>query len=1035
MKCPKCKANNPDKKTYCSECGAKLTPQEEIFSSRAATLQAPKEELSIGSTFAERYQVIEELGKGGMGRVYKVVDTKIKEKIALKLLNPKVAADESTIERFRNELKFARKISHRNVCRMYDFSEEKGTPYITMEYVSGEDLKSTIRRVGQLSAGKAIFIARQVCEGLTEAHRLGVVHRDLKPRNIMIDKEGNARIMDFGIARSIKTKGITDEGVIVGTPEYMSPEQVEGKKVDHRSDIYSLGIILYEMLTGRVPFDGDTPISIAVKQKTEPAPDPRKINANIPEDLSHLILKCMEKNNENRYQSAEELLADLSKIEKGIPATEKVLPKRRTTTSKEITVTFSLKKLFIPALVFIAIIIIGIILWRFLPRKEAVSIKTGKPSIAVMYFKNNTGDKSLDHWSSALSDLLIADLSQSKYLRVLSGERLFNILRKMDLLEQKTYSSEELKEVAAQGRIDRILLGNYLKAGDTFRINVVLQDAATGELIGSEMVEGVGEENIFHMVDELTRRIKAKFKLSTEQMASDIDKDVSKITTSSPEAYKYYSEGRRYHEQGIFRKSIQLMEKAVAIDPEFAMAYRSMAVSYGNMGYSAEKKKYLQYALKLTDRVSDRERYTIQGDFYATSEKTYDKSIEAYEKLLQLYPDDLTGNNNLGMLYLYIEEWDKAIERCEVCIQNKDKSYFGYNNQAQAYAAKGLYDKAEEVLQYYLNNVSDDNNIRRYLAVNFLIQGKYDLALAEMDKAISLDPTRNINFAQKGEIYQLKGDFITAEQEYQKLLQGKEQIAQLFGRGCLIDLYLLQGRFMKAESQAKQGIELAEKMGDKFWKSLFQQTLANIYLNSGKLEQALQECNKGFDNAMEAEDQSSKRWALNLRGYIYLEMKSMDQALKTAEELRQLVEEGMSKKEIRLYYDLMGMLELKRKNFSKAIEYFKKAITLLPFQSSLVFDYHAAFINSLALAYNQAGDLEKARVEYERIISLTTGRIHQGDIYAKSYYMLGKIYQQKGWEEKAVENYEKFLTLWKDADPGISELADAKKQLAALRNH
>ena len=173
--------------------------------------------------------------------------------MALKLLNPEIAADEKAIERFRNELKYARKISHRNVCRMFDLSEEEGTQYITMEYVPGEDLKGTIRRVGQLSVGKAISISKQVCEGLAEAHRLGVVHRDLKPQNIMVDREGNARIMDFGIARSIKTKGITGTGVMIGTPDYMSPEQVEGKEVDHRSDIYALGVILYEMVTKLLP--------------------------------------------------------------------------------------------------------------------------------------------------------------------------------------------------------------------------------------------------------------------------------------------------------------------------------------------------------------------------------------------------------------------------------------------------------------------------------------------------------------------------------------------------------------------------------------------------------------------------------------------------------------------------------------------------------------------------------------------------------------------------------------------------------------
>jgi len=223
------------------------------------TLETPKEELTTGSTFAERYQIIEELGKGGMGKVYKVLDKEVNAKIALKLIRPEIAADKKTIERFRNELKIARDISHKNICRMYDLNKEEGSYYITMEYVEGQDLKSLIRQTGQLAIPTTISIAKQVCEGLSEAHKLGTVHRDLKPSNIMINKKGNARIMDFGIARSITGKGITGAGVMVGTPEYMSPEQAEVKEVDQRSDIYSLGVILYEMVTGRVPFEGETP--------------------------------------------------------------------------------------------------------------------------------------------------------------------------------------------------------------------------------------------------------------------------------------------------------------------------------------------------------------------------------------------------------------------------------------------------------------------------------------------------------------------------------------------------------------------------------------------------------------------------------------------------------------------------------------------------------------------------------------------------------------------------------------------------------
>lgn len=251
--------------------------------------------------------------------------------------------------RFGNELRLARRIAHRNVCKMFDLDEEDGKHYITMEYVRGEDLKSTIKRVGPLGTGKAIAIAKQVCEGLAEAHRLGVIHRDLKPGNIMIDREGNARIMmNFGIARSTRAQGITDTGVMIGTPEYMSPEQAEAKEVDRRSDIYSLGVVLYEMVTGRIPFEGETALSVALKHKTEIPPDPKSINTQVPGDLCRLILRCLEKEKARRYQTNQELFSDLNRIEEGIPTSERIAPKSQTGTSKTGTVSFSFKKLFLP---------------------------------------------------------------------------------------------------------------------------------------------------------------------------------------------------------------------------------------------------------------------------------------------------------------------------------------------------------------------------------------------------------------------------------------------------------------------------------------------------------------------------------------------------------------------------------------------------------------------------------------------------------------------------------------------------------------
>jgi predicted ATPase len=321
MKCPKCLSENAADSRFCRECGTQLFPGKEISSFPTVTMGIPKPGLRAGDLFAGRYLILEELGKGGMGRVYRVKDQKLDEEMALKLLKPEIAEDEETIERFKNELKFARKISHRNVCRMYDLHEERGTYFITMEHVPGVSLKSLIQKGGPLPADKATRIAKQICAGLEEAHNLGIIHRDLKPQNIMLDPDENARIMDFGISRFLQAKGFTQTGMIIGTPDYLSPEQAEGFEVDLRSDIYSLGIILYEMVTGKVPFEGDTALSIVLKHRSELPPDPRKFNHGLSSELSAVILKCLAKNKEERYQSAGELLKELDSLEKGTGVT------------------------------------------------------------------------------------------------------------------------------------------------------------------------------------------------------------------------------------------------------------------------------------------------------------------------------------------------------------------------------------------------------------------------------------------------------------------------------------------------------------------------------------------------------------------------------------------------------------------------------------------------------------------------------------------------------------------------------------------
>jgi serine/threonine protein kinase/tetratricopeptide (TPR) repeat protein len=1032
VKCPKCHSENPDTLKFCGECGTQLIPSSrDVRPEVTETLQTAIQELTTGSTFANRYQVIEELGHGGMGKVYKVFDQEVQAKLALKLIRPEVSADKNTIDRFRNELRIARDISHKNICRMYDLGREAGSYFITMEYVSGEDLKSFIHRARQLVVGTAIFIAKQVCDGLAEAHRAGVVHRDLKPGNIMIDKEGNAKIMDFGIARSISVKGITGAGVMIGTPEYMSPEQVEGKEVDERSDIYSLGIILYEMLTGQVPFEGDTPFTVGVKQKSEIPKDPKSLNAQIPEDLNRLILRCLEKDKERRYQSADDLKTNLEKIEKGLPTAEPPVPKRKTVTSRPITLTVSRKKLFVPLSIIFAIAVIAIGLRLFLPRHHAVPPPTGKPTLAILYFKNSTGDKSLDVWRDGLSRMLSSDLSQSQYIRVLPDDQIYGLLSKMGALDKDDFSTEELGEIASRGGASHLLRGIITKSGDAFRIQATLQKSRNlAEIAGNYSADGIGEGSFFGMIDELTRKIKTGLNLSARQIAGDVDRRVGEMTTSSPEAYKLCSEGYRLNYQGEFAKAVEALEKAVKIDPKYASAYILLGAAYGHLGYSSQCEENYLRAMELSGRLPEKDRLFVESMYYLGSERTFDKSIEAFNQRLRLDPDDLNAARNFAGIYLALEQWDRALELYKTNIRSKVEAFFPYSGAADAYEAKGLYDKAQAVLEDYLSSFGDNGEIHRQLAYNYLCQGRYDLALREVEKAFKINPDRDASLVARGDIRLIQGDFVEAEKDYRELCGSTEKPAQLEGHFGLIALCLSQGRFKQAQEEANKGIGLCLELDDKGTESYLHWSLGYIYIKTGNPAAAITEVEKARSIYEKEGGITGQIGALYLKGLALLEMRSFPEAQRTADEVKKLVESWLNPKRMRNYYHLMGTIELKKDHFPAAIAHFEKGVALLDFQHGS--DTQALYFEPLAYAYFTSGDLEKAREQYEKITWLTTGRLTYGDIYAKSFYMLGKIAEQQGDKVRARENYGKFLDLWKDADPGMPEVEEVRKRLAGL---
>jgi tetratricopeptide (TPR) repeat protein len=659
-----------------------------------------------------------------------------------------------------------------------------------------------------------------------------------------------------------------------------------------------------------------------------------------------------------------------------------------------------------------------------------------RPSLAVLEFENISGDRNLESWKVGLPYLVNIDLMQSRYLDVVPPKSIHGILGELGLLETKHNTAESLIAVANRAMVDYTVSGSLIRAGQSVLITCLVQEPQTGEVVKAVRHECAQEEDLFSAVDDLTKEIKRGLNLSARQMAADIDKKVARITTGSPEAWRLYCEGQRLTWLEKPLEALSCLERAVAADMNFALGYQCLFAAYMDLGQRDEAWRYLQRAFELSERTPEREQALIQGYYYEFVEKDLEKAARIYERTVSLYPMEASSRNHLGRIYNNLEDWNRAIQVLEKIVQeNQQDRHISpelYTSLSAAYAATGAYDKAESLLDDLLKNLSTripSVHFRRVLL--HIVQRQFEpaTALASMTKA--LYPNYPETGRLVGYVHQLQGDFAAAAKEYESLLGSENPRTQFDSRIRLANLYLDQGKVGESISQLKLAVDFAQSLKEMEWERAARTGLAYRFRLFGDLRQAEKEaeaaCRLQNRAGLEAEDEYP------LRALIALELGHLKEFDDQAEMIRGWVKRVSNPRLMRIYYHLMGQRELQRNNMADAVDLLEKAQALLPCQIGCgAKDDQAKFFDSLGEAYYRGGDLPDAAVMYKKISLLTTGREAYGDIYARSFYRLGRIYEDQGEKRKAVENYKIFLGLWRNADPIFEEVTDAQERLQLI---